>query len=75
MTEIMNCLTVLALFAVFGIGLVTCYIEAKKSWSARKITGQTVFERKAFALKAGSPLCLAGLALIGLADAAKGVFW
>lgn len=75
MTEIINCLSLLALFAVFGIGLVTCCIEAKKSWSARKISGQTVFERKAYTLKAGSSLCLAALALIGLADAAKGVFW
>ncbi|QNX16010.1 hypothetical protein IC793_00900 [Acinetobacter seifertii] len=75
MTEIMNCLSVLALFAVFGIGLVTCCTEAKKAWSARKITGQTVFKRKAYSLKAGSSLCLAALALIGLFDAAKGVFW
>ena len=75
MNELMNCLSVLALFAVFGIGLVTCCSQAKKAWSARKINGQTVFERKAYGLKAGSSLSLALLALIGLADAAKGVFW
>ncbi len=75
MNEYLNCLSLLALFAVFATGLVTCCLEAKKAWIARKLTGLTVFERKAYGIKAGSSLSLAVLALIGLADAAKGVFW
>ena len=44
------------------------------AWITRNNTGLTVFERRSYILKAGSSVSLAVLALIGLFDAAKGVF-
>ena len=65
---------ILAYFAVFLIGLYHCFNEAKLAWVTRNNTGLTVFERRSYALKAGSSLSLGVLALIGLFDAARGVF-
>ena len=65
---------ILAFFAVFLIGLYHCFNEARMAWITRNNTGLTVFERRSYILKAGSSVSLAVLALIGLFDAAKGVF-
>mgnify|MGYP000753592213 CR=1 FL=1 len=74
MKELVNWLTVLAYFAVFFMGLASCFKEAKLAWITRNNTGLTVFERRSYALKAGSSCSLGMLALIGLFDAARGVF-
>ena len=74
MSEIMNLATVLAYFLVFLIGLYHCFNEALHAWITRNNTGLTVFERRSYALKAGSSCSLGMLALIGLFDAARGVF-
>ena len=74
MSEIMNLATVLAYFLVFLIGLYHCFNEARHAWITRNSTGLTVFERRSYALKAGSSCSLGMLALIGLFDAARGVF-
>ncbi|MFW2163130.1 hypothetical protein ACG93T_17430 [Acinetobacter beijerinckii] len=66
---------ILAFFAVFLLGLYHCFNEARLAWVTRNSTGLTVFERRSYILKAGSSISLAVLALIGLFDAAKGVFW
>ncbi|ELW9538370.1 hypothetical protein ACMSW3_000501 [Acinetobacter baumannii] len=65
---------ILAFFAVFILGLYHCFKEAKLAWTIRNNTGLTIFERRSYVLKAGASVCLAVLALIGLFDAAKGVF-
>lgn len=65
---------ILAFFAVFLLGLYHCFNEARLAWITRNSTGLTVFERRSYILKAGSSISLAVLALIGLFDAAKGVF-
>ena len=65
---------ILAFFAVFLIGLYHCFTEARMAWITRNNAGLTVFERRSYILKAGSSVSLAVLALIGLFDAAKGVF-
>ena len=65
---------ILAFFAVFLLGLYHCFNEARLAWITRNSTGFTVFERRSYILKAGSSVSLAVLALIGLFDAAKGVF-
>ena len=68
---------ILAFFAVFLVGLYHCFNEARMAWITRNNTGLTVFERRSYILKAGSSVTLAILAilaLIGLFDAAKGVF-
>ncbi|WP_042891639.1 hypothetical protein [Acinetobacter junii] len=65
---------ILAFFSVFLIGLYHCFNEAKIAWITRNNKGLTVFERRSYILKAGSSVSLAVLALIGLFDAAKGVF-
>ena len=65
---------ILAFFAVFLIGLYHCFTEARMAWITRNSTGLTVFERRSYILKAGSSVTLAILALVGLFDAAKGVF-
>lgn len=74
MSEIMNWATVLSYLAVFFIGLVSCFNEAKLAWITRNNTGLTVFERRSYILKAGSSISLVVLALVGLFNAAKGVF-
>ena len=65
---------ILAYFAVFLIGLYHCFNEARLAWITRNSTGLTVFERRSYILKAGLSISLAVLALVGLFDAAKGVF-
>jgi hypothetical protein len=65
---------ILAFFAVFLLGLYHCFNEARLAWITRNSTGLTVFERRSYILKAGLSISLAVLALIGLFDAAKGVF-
>ncbi len=73
MTELMNWLAVLAYFAVFLIGLAACFKDAKLSWVTRNNTGLTVFEKRAYKLKAGASLALAFLAILGLFQAMAGV--
>lgn len=65
---------ILAFFTVFIIGLYQCFHGAKLAWITRNNTGLTVFQRRSYISKAGASICLATLALIGLFDAAKGVF-
>lgn len=65
---------ILAFFAVFLLGLYYCFNEARLAWITRNNSGLTVFERRSYILKAGSSVSLALLALVGLFDAAKGVF-
>ena len=73
MTELMNWLAVLAYFAVFLMGLVTCFKDAKLSWLTRNNAGLTVFEKRAYKLKSGASLSLAFLAILGLLQAIVGV--
>ena len=73
MTELMNWLAVLAYFAVFLMGLVACFKDAKLSWVTRNNTGLTVFEKRAYKLKASASLALAFLAILGLFQAMAGV--
>ena len=72
MSEIMNLATVLAYFLVFLIGLYHCFNEARHAWITRNNTGLTVFERRAYILKAGLALTLALLAIGGLLQAIAG---
>lgn len=65
---------ILAFFAVFLVGLYHCFNEARLAWITRNNSGLTVFERRSYILKAGSSVSLALLALVGLFNAAKGVF-
>ena len=73
MTELMNWLVALAYFAVFLMGLAACFKDAKLSWLTRNNTGLTVFEKRAYKLKAGASLSLAFLAILGLFQAMAGV--
>lgn len=73
MTELINWLTVLAYFAVFLMGLAACFKDAKLSWITRNNAGLTVFEKRAYKLKAGASLSLAFLAIGGLIQAIVGV--
>ncbi|RZG77749.1 hypothetical protein [Acinetobacter sp. WCHAc060025] len=73
MNVLMNWLTVLAYFAVFIMGLVGCFKDAKQSWVTRNNAGLTVFEKRAYKLKAGTSLSLAFLAILGLLQAIAGV--
>lgn len=73
MNEIISWMTVLAYFAVFLIGLVSCFKEAKLAWITRNNIGLTVFDKRAYKLKAGASITLAFLAIIGLLQAFQGV--
>ena len=73
MIELMNWLAVLAYFAVFLMGLAACFKDAKLSWLTRNNTGLTVFEKRAYKLKASASLALAFLAILGLFQAMAGV--
>ena len=73
MTELMNWLVALAYFAVFLMGLAACFKDAKLSWLTRNNTGLTVFEKRAYKLKASASLALAFLAILGLFQAMAGV--
>lgn len=73
MTELMNWLTVLAYFAVFLMGLAACFKDAKLSWISSNNAGLTVFEKRAYKLKASASLSLAFLAILGLFQAMAGV--
>ncbi|RSN84457.1 hypothetical protein EA770_02555 [Acinetobacter baumannii] len=73
MSELFNWATVLAYFAVFLMGLVSCFKEAKLAWITRNSTGLTIFKKRSYKLKAGASLSLAFLAIIGLFQAFQGV--
>lgn len=73
MTSLINWLTVLAYFTVFLMGLAACFKDAKLSWITHNNTGLTVFEKRAYKLKAGASLSLAFLAIVGLFQAMAGV--
>ncbi|RSP34232.1 hypothetical protein [Acinetobacter baumannii] len=73
MSVIMNWATVLAYFAVFLMGLTSCFKEAKLAWITKNNTGLTVFEKRSYKLKAGASITLAFLAIIGLFQAFQGV--
>lgn len=72
MIEIMNWATLLAYFAVFLMGLVTCFKEAKLAWLTRNTDGLTIFDRRNYVLKASCSLVLALLAIGGLLQAIAG---
>lgn len=73
MNELLNWATVLAYFAVFLMGLSSCFKEAKLAWTTRNNTGLTIFEKRSHRLKAGASITLAFLAIIGLFRAFQGV--
>ncbi|MER8256022.1 hypothetical protein ABS250_16740 [Acinetobacter nosocomialis] len=73
MSVIMNWATVLAYFAVFLMGLTSCFKEAKLAWITKNNTGLTVFEKRSYKFKAGASITLAFLAIIGLFQAFQGV--
>lgn len=66
-------MTSIAYFLVFIIGLLTCFKEAKMAWITRKDTGLTVFEKRAYKLKAAISITIAFLAIMGLFQATQGV--
>lgn len=70
----MNWATVLAYFLVFLMGLYNCLKEAKLAWSTRNHNGLTIFNKRAYKLKAGASITLALLAIIGLFQALQGSF-
>ncbi|MGQ1089521.1 hypothetical protein ACT4Z1_13340 [Acinetobacter baumannii] len=72
MNELLNWATVLAYFAVFLIGLGSCFKEAKLAWTTRNNTGLTIFEKRSYKFKAGASITLAFLAIIGLFQAFQG---
>lgn len=72
MNEVMNWATVLAYFAVFLMGLGSCFKEAKLAWITRNKTGLTIFEKRSYKFKAGASITLAFLAIIGLFQAYQG---
>lgn len=73
MTLILNWVVTLAYFAVFILGLIGCFKDAKLSWITRNNAGLTIFEKRAYKLKAGASLSLASLAILGLLQAMAGV--
>ncbi|CAM4092808.1 hypothetical protein [Acinetobacter pragensis] len=73
MSELFNWIVTLAYFAVFIMGLVGCFKDAKLSWITRNNAGLTIFEKRAYKLKAGASLSLAFLAILGLLQAMAGV--
>lgn len=73
MAEFFNWMLTLSYFAVFIIGLLGCFKDAKLSWITRNNAGLTVFEKRAYKLKSGASLSLAFLAILGLFQAIAGV--
>ena len=73
MPELFNWIVTLAYFAVFIMGLVGCFKDAKLSWITRNNAGLTIFEKRAYKLKSGASLSLAFLAILGLFQAIAGV--
>ncbi|ENX20169.1 hypothetical protein F892_03092 [Acinetobacter vivianii] len=64
---------IIAYFVVFFIGVVACFNEAKTDLVALKNNGLTVFEKRAYAAKAGVAIVLAVAGLGGLIQAAMKV--
>lgn len=60
---------IVAYFLVFFIGIVSCFKEAKLSWVARSNTGLTIFEKRAYILKAVVATLIALCGLGGLVEA------
>lgn len=73
MAELINWAFTLAYFAVFLIGLIVCFKEAKLAWIMRNNKSLTIFEKRSYTLKASASLILAIFAILGLIQAVAGV--
>lgn len=73
MNLLLNWLFVIAYFSVFFLGLFGCFYLANNYWSARTVTGNTVFTKRALTLKAVATVSLALCAIGGLFQAMAGV--
>lgn len=60
---------IIAYFLVFFIGLTNCFKEAKLAWLTRSNTGLTVFEKRAYTIKACVTTSIALCGLGGLVEA------
>lgn len=60
---------IIAYFVVFMIGLYHCFSESKLAWSTRNTAGLTVFEKRAYAIKACVATFIALCGLGGLVEA------
>ncbi|MFW1857890.1 hypothetical protein [Acinetobacter defluvii] len=65
---------ILAYFFVFLVGLVTCFIEAKKAWLNQKMSQNTVHQKRGYVLKALCSASIGCLGIGGLVQATMGVF-
>ncbi|MDA0698081.1 MAG: hypothetical protein O2793_17000 [Proteobacteria bacterium] len=63
---------IIAYFVVFFIGIAACFNEAKTAWSSRMSNGLTVFEKRAYTLKAIIAVTLACTGIGGLVQAVIG---
>ncbi|HAV3836701.1 hypothetical protein EA702_18905 [Acinetobacter baumannii] len=60
---------IIAYFLVFFIGIASCFKEAKLSWLSRNSVGLTIFEKRAYTLKAAVAILIAIFGLLGLIEA------
>ncbi|ENW10171.1 hypothetical protein [Acinetobacter pittii] len=60
---------IIAYFVIFFIGLGSCFKEAKLAWITRNSLGLTIFEKRAYTIKAGIAILIALCGLGGLIEA------
>ncbi|ARG32175.1 hypothetical protein J7S89_00325 [Acinetobacter baumannii] len=60
---------IIAYFLVFFIGIGSCFKEAKLAWLSRNSIGLTIFEKRAYTLKACIAILIAIFGLLGLLEA------
>lgn len=60
---------IIAYFVVFFIGIAACFNEARTAWASRMSSGLTVFEKRAYTVKAIIAVSLACTGIGGLVQA------
>lgn len=73
MNEFLNWATTLAYFAVFIIGLITCFKEARSAWLCRRLDCISIHDKRSYTFKAIANSAITFLGILGLIQAFVGV--
>lgn len=72
MNELFNWIITIAYFALFLIGLITCFKEARSAWLCRRLDCISIYEKRNYLLKAALNSITAFFGILGLIQAFVG---
>lgn len=73
MSELFNWIITIAYFALFLVGLVTCFKEAQSAWLSRRLDCISIYEKRNYLLKGVLNAMTAFFGILGLIQAFVGI--